>query len=285
VTVAEPVTASANLGWFSVTTTGLVAYRTGTAAPRGSAWVDKTGTLLGTADDLNAPSISHDMRFVAYDRTVGNNRDVWVKDLVRGGTAPLTRHPLIDGHPVWSPDGSQLAFEPQRNGTFDVWKKPSSDGDEEPVLQTPANEWPLDWSSDGRFLLVVRTDDNYASSDLLAVPMTGADRTPVVVAGGEFEERMGNFSPDVRWVAYETDQSGRPEVVVAPFQRPGGVLRVSTDGGGAPRWRADGGALYFIAPDGGMMAASVSEAGATLTIGRPVRLFDTQVSGQMFTYR
>jgi Tol biopolymer transport system component len=286
VTVAEPVPTTFALGWLSVSSTGLVAYRSGSIAPRRSTWFDRTGNVIGVGDDLNAPALSPDERFVAYDRTDGSNRDVWIMDRLRGSHAPLTRHPAIDGHPVWSHDGSEIAFETQREKTFDIWKKPSNGSSpEEPVLKTPANEWPLDWSRDGRFLLVQQADENFVSSDLLVVPMTGSDRTPIVFAAGEFEERMGNFSPDGRWIAFESDESGRPEIVVKAFQRPGGNIRVSTDGGVAPRWRADGGEIYFIAPDGRMMAAAVSDAGSTLTIVKPVALFLTHIAGQMFTFQ
>ena len=286
VTLAEPVSATAGLGWFSVSATGLVAYRSGTEAPRRGTWFDRTGKVLGIGADVNAPALSPDQRFLAHDRTVGGNRDVWITDLVRGGVTPLTRHPAIDGHPVWSHDGSEIAFESLRNGTFDIWKRPSSGGAaEEVVLQTPFNEWPLDWSRDGRFLLYERSDENYVSSDLLAVPMTGSDRTPVVIADSEFEERMGTFSPDGRWVVYETDESGRPEIVIKAFQRPGGITRVSTEGGVTPRWSHDGAEIYFIGPDGKMMAAAVSDAGSTLTVGRPVALFQTHIIGQTFTFQ
>ena len=286
VTVAEPVRTTFALGWLSVSTTGLIAYRSGSMALRRSTWFDRAGEVLGVGDDLNAPALSPDQRFIAYDRIDSSNRDVWIMDRVRGSHTPLTRHPAIDGHPVWSNDGSQIAFETQRDKTFDIWKKPSNGSSaEELVLKTPANEWPLDWSRDGRFLLVQRVDENYVSSDLLVVPMTGSDRTPFVFADSEFEERMGNFSPDGQWIVFESDESGRPEIVVKAFQRPGGNIRVSTDGGVSPRWREDGSEIYFIAPDGKMMGAAVSHGSSTLTISKPVALFPTHIAGQIFTFQ
>jgi Tol biopolymer transport system component/tRNA A-37 threonylcarbamoyl transferase component Bud32 len=285
---ADPVTVGEPARWFSTSAAGLVAYRSGTAAPRRGVWFDHAGTVLSVGDDVNAPALSRDGRFLAYDRSVDGNRDVWVTDLLRGDRTPVTRHPETDGHPVWSPDGVQIAFESNRGGTFDIWKKPANGGAgaaEEPVVTSPANEWPLDWSSDGRFLLFQRTDENYVSGDLLAVPMTGSDRTPMVIAESEFDERMGNFSPDGRWIAYETDESGRSEVVIKPFPPTGGITRVSTDGGAAPRWSADGREIYFIAPDGTMMSATVSHAASTLTVEKPTALFSTHIIAQTFTFQ
>jgi Tol biopolymer transport system component/predicted Ser/Thr protein kinase len=284
----DPVTLADAARWFSTSATGLVAYRSGTAAPRRGIWFDRAGKVLSIGDDVNAPALSRDSRFLAYDRTVASNRDVWIRDFERGGEMPLTRHPAIDGHPVWSHDGSHIAFESNRDGTFDIWRKPSTGGAgaaEEPVVTTPANEWPLDWSRDGRFLLYQRSDEHYVSADLLAVPMTGSDRTPIVIAASEFEERTGSFSPDGQWIAYETDESGRAEVVIRPFQRPGGYTRISIDGGESPRWSADGSEIYFIAPDGTMMAAPVSPAGSRLAVGKPVALFSTHIAGQTFTFQ
>jgi Tol biopolymer transport system component len=282
----DPVPVADPVRWVSISATGLVAYRSGSAAPRRGVWFSRDGTVLSVGNDLNAPALSGDQRFVAYDRTVGSNRDVWIMDLIRGGSIPLTRHPAVDGHPVWSHDNTHIAFQSQRQGSFDIWKKPATGGGvEEMVFATSANEWPLDWSRDGRFLLIQRTDENYVGSDLLAVPMTGGNRTPIVIADSEFEERLGSFSPDGRWVTYETDESGRSEVVIRAFQREGGILRVSTDGGVSPRWSADGNEIYFIAPNGTMMAASVARAGSTLTLGKPTRLFATNIAGQMFTFQ
>src|SRR5262249_7359116 len=138
------------------------------------------------------------------------------------------------------------------------------------------NEWPLDWSKDG-YLLYSRTNEYFISSDLFALPMTGDSRTPIVVASTSFEERMGDFSPDGRWVAYETDESGRAEVVVQAFPEPHGTVRVSRDGGSQPRWSSDA-EINFIAPDGKMMAVNVSASGSTFNHGTPKALFPTQVT-------
>jgi Tol biopolymer transport system component len=105
-------------------------------------WFDRAGTVLGQGADLNGPSISSDGRYVAYDRTIGGNRDVWIMDLVRGGTTRFTTHAAIDGFPVWSPDGSRLVFRSQRKGTFDIWTRrfDGAAGTENLLLETPDHE-------------------------------------------------------------------------------------------------------------------------------------------------
>jgi Tol biopolymer transport system component len=286
----DPVTiANASAGTaigFSTSTTGTMAYRTAKATPSRMTWFDRAGTVLGQGADLNGPSISSDGRYVAYDRTIGGNRDVWIMDLVRGGTTRFTTNAAIDGFPVWSPDGSRLVFHSQRNGTFDIWTRrfDGAAGTENLLLETPDHEWPVAWSKDGRYVLYQRSDRNYESSDLFALPMTGENRTPIVVANTPAEERMGEFSPDGRWIAYQTSEFGKPEIVVRAFPESRGIVRVSTSGGNAPRWRADGKEIYFIAPDGKMMAVPVTVTGSVLTPGTPVPLFSTHIFPQIFTY-
>ena len=130
-------------------------------------------------------------------------------------------------------------------------------------------------STDGRFLLYGEADPK-TGRDLWALPVTGNDRKAITIVNTPFEELNGQFSPDGRWVAYETNESGRFEIVVQPFPAPTGKWQVSTGGGIQPRWRADGKELYFIAPDGKLMAASIT-AGATFAAGTPVALFPVTV--------
>jgi Tol biopolymer transport system component len=288
VTIADVsgIGSGAALG-FSTSAAGSVAYRAAKATPSRMTWFDRAGSVLSQGADLNAPNISPNGRYVVYDRTIEGNRDVWIMDLVRGGTTRFTTNAAIDGFPVWSPDGSRLAFHSQRKGTFDIWTKrfDGAAGTEELLLETPDHEWPIAWSKDGRFLLYQRTDRDYESSNLFALPMTGADRTPIVVADTPAEERMGEFSPDSRWIAYQTSESGQPEIVVRGFPESKAIVHVSTSGGTAPRWRADGKEIYFVALDGKMMAVRVTTTGQTITLGTPEPLFSTHITSQVFTYQ
>jgi Tol biopolymer transport system component len=285
-TIAAGSGSSASIG-FSASAAGELAYRIANVSPPRMTWFDRAGSVLGQGADMNAPSISPDGRYVAYDRTIAGNRDVWIMDLLRGGTTRLTTHAAIDGYPVWSPDGSRVAFHSQRNGTFDIWIKrfDGAAGTEELLLETPDNDWPINWSKDGRFLLYQRSDRNFASSDLFALTMTGDSRTSMVVASTPSEERTAEVSPDGQWIAYQTSESGQPEIVVRAFPESRGIVRVSTGGGAAPRWRADGKEIYFVAPNGKMMAVPMTAAVSTIMVGNPIALFSTNILSQVFTYQ
>jgi hypothetical protein len=286
----DPVTVSnvgddgATFAAVSASATGMLAYRAlvGTSVRLG--WFDRQGTVLGdmafVTDLVSVPSLAPDDRRLALELDRQGNRDVWIEDVIRGTSTRLTTDTAVDGAPLFAPDGLQIAFASIRRGTFDIWIKPTSgETTEQLVLEGPDAEFPLDWSGDGRFLLYQRT--NFGDAwDLWALPMTGDDRTPFVVAGTQFSERLGQLSPDGRFIAYETDESGRPEVVVRAFPQPQGRWQVSTAGGGAPRWSADGQVIFFVAPDGRMMSAQVVSAGDALETGTPVALFATHIVDQ-----
>jgi Tol biopolymer transport system component len=283
----EPVTLATSAGHFSTSATGIIAHRAASPARVRMTWFDRNGNVLGDVADgtVNAPQLSPDELRLAGDRTVGGNRDVWVADLARGGLTRFTTHAATDGFPVWSPEGSRMVFHSNRNGTFDLWTKASSGaGSDALLLETPDDEWPIHWSRDGRFLLYQRSDVG-ARWDLWALPMTGPDRRPIAVASTPFAERMGEFSPDGRWVVYETDESGRPEITAQAVPEASGRWPVSTRGGAAPRWSADGTEIYFIAPDGKIMAVPVTAKGSTFEAGAPAALFTTQIAGQLFRFQ
>lgn len=206
-------------------------------------------------------------------------------DLVRGGFVRLTFDAGIDAFPLWSPDGLRVAFDSTRQGPYNLYLTSSSGaGREELLLDTPNSKCPQDWSRDGRFLLYYEIDPK-TGRDLWALPMTGTERKPQVVVNTPFDERHGQFSPDGRFVAYATDESGRLELVVQSFPEARGKWPVSTGGGVQPRWRADGRELYFLAPDGTMMAAPVQGKGSMLEIATPVPLFATRLLGSEASFK
>ena len=280
----DPITLASEVGQFAVSASGIIAHRSATGGRQARmTWFDRSGqTVLGPALPVNAPELSPDERQVAFDRTTRGNRDIWIMDLARESVTPFTVDPAVDGFPIWSPDGTQIVFESTRNGTFDLWIKPSSGASpEQMLLGTADSEWPLHWSKDGLFLLY-QTSDLMTKWDLWALPMTGSERTPFVVTNSPFAERMGQFSPDGRWLAYETNESGRPEIVAQAFPKASGRYPVSTSGGTAPRWRPDGSEIVFIAPDGMVMGVPITSTGSSLEAGKPMALFPIDIAAQPF---
>jgi dipeptidyl aminopeptidase/acylaminoacyl peptidase len=148
--------------------------------------------------------------------------------------------------------------------------------------EVKAPAFPEDWSRDGRFLLYMVYDPK-TGRDLWAVDMNEKPLTPRPFVNTSFDERSGQFSPDGHWLAYQTDESGRPEVVVVSFPDPTERRNVSTSGGAQPRWRSDGKELYFVASDGSLMAAPITIArqahGSRIEVGAPVSLFQTLILG------
>ena len=271
---------------FSASASGVLAYRAVSGNPeRRLTWFDRDGNELDQMEFFNGPELSPDDRYLAGERTIDGNREVVRVELDRGAVTRLTDNSNTDGYPVWCPDAQQLVFESNRNGTFGLWLGSSSRlGEEDVLLDTAAHEIPIDCSRDGRFVLYRRTDENFVSADLLVLPMMGEVQDPIEVAADpRSEEGMGVFSPDGRWIAYDTDQSGRSEVTVVRFPELDLQYPVSTNGGFAPRWTTDG-QINFVALDGWMMAVEVSTTDSTFEAELPEPLFRTQmgVDGQTF---
>ncbi len=283
----------------SVAVTGLVAYRAGAAGQRQLVWVDRSGTARGTFGDSDAsslatPRVSPDGRRVVVSRIVQGNTDLWLLDRAR--TSRFVFDATFDGFPVWSPDGTRIAFFSARTGAGDLYQRLTSGaGEDERVVASAQGKVPTGWSADGRFLMYHSLDPQMGG-DLWVVPMAG-DRTPWVFLKTPFNERWGTFSPDGRWVAYYSNESGRNEVYVRPFVPPGpnapalhlasrqatnatgGQWQVSTAGGTFPMWRPDGKELYYLSPAGAMMAAQVAVTGAVVQPGAPVALFPARIAG------
>ena len=289
VSVADQVVAvgDSNSAGLSVSAAGPFIYRVGIASQRQFVWFDRSGRETGRVAEPNSaaaaaanPSLSPDGRRVALNRVIGRNNDVWILDLERSLFSRFTFDSAADSMPVWSPDGATIAFNSNRSGVYDLYEKSATGvGSEKLLLATPQNKAPVDWSPDGRFLLY-RSPGATTGFDLWALPMAG-DRKPFVVAQTNFEERDGQFSPDGKWIAYQSNESGRTEVLLQPFPGPGGKLQVSADGGAQVRWRADGRELFYVSPDGRLMAVPIRPATdrRSLEAGAPVPLFATRIGG------
>ena len=292
VTVADGVAVASNRIAVTVSATGLVAYRVATVSRRQLTWRERTGAVLGRLgqedSSLQNPSVARDGRRVAASRSVQGTVNLWLLDGPRMGR--FTFGVGVDRYPVWSPDGHRIVFGSTRAGIANLYVKDvNSESPEALLVESAQFKVPNDWSLDGQFLLYTSTDPQ-TGRDLWVRPMVG-DTTPWAVLKTQFSETHGRFSPDGRWVAYQSDESGRPEIYVLPFRPASGQslsgaetesaanatngrLPVSTAGGTFPSWRPDGQALYYLSPSGEILAATITVRGLRWSRGAGVALFN-----------
>jgi Tol biopolymer transport system component len=277
----------------SIAANGLIAYRVGGATRRQLTWFDRTGKNLGVLGDpdafgLSSPSLAPDGRRAAVFRTVQGNTDIWILDGSR--MTRFTFDPSLDRYPLWSPDGSRIAFDSNRTGHRDIYQKSASGGAEMPLVSSDEDKNANDWSADGRFLLYFSSDPQ-SDRDIWVQPL-GGNQKPWPFLKTKFNERFGKFSPDGRWVAYMSNESGRMEIYIRPFVEPPSsgrtanaivqddrLWQVSTNGGIFPRWSYSGKEIYYIGPKSEMMSVSISYREKAIEPGPPVALFQTHIVG------
>ncbi len=275
-------------GIFSVSDNGVLVYMGGaTAGAAELTWMDRTGKQVGVLGEpgfYSSPRVSPDGKTVAanvFDAGSGN-ADLWLYDVARGIRTRFTFDPATENFPVWSPDGSRIVFASTRKGQEDIYQKAATGAAaEEVLLATDAQEFPASWSPDGRHLAYYRLGEK-TRRDIWILPLfgdpstpLGAGRKPFSFIETDFDEYGAEFSPDGRWLAYNSDESGRQEVYVVPFRGLGGKWQVSTAGGSRPQWRRDGRELFYLGPDDKVMAAPIKLLGSTVEIGVPKPLWQT----------
>ncbi len=268
VPVAEQVGAYLGFGFFSASANGTLVYLSGANGQNLELTLfDRQGKSLGRlgepGDFTGVPAFSPDGKQLAVARRMpgGSKANLWLLDLTRNGVAPkFTFGGAQDFDPVWSPDGSRLVFSSNRDGVvLNLYRKVASGArDEEILLKSDRPKFPSSWSRDGRFLLYSVVEPK-TRSDLWILPVptgTAGAGTPVLFQGSAANETDGQFSPDGRWIAYVSDESGRNEVYVREFVlgadgKPEATAHrlVSNGGGSVPRWREDGKELVYLAPD------------------------------------
>ena len=279
--IAEHVTGGTTL---SASAAGPIIYRTPSAdsGQRQLVWVDRSGReiekVVYSDTQSQGPSLSHDGRRVAVFRRVSGNTDIWFYETARRAWDRITFDPRDEIFPIWSRDGRRIVFA-SRRGEMDLYwlLLGAPPGSEELLLSTSQLKVPMDWSPDGRFLLYDSLDPK-RGVDIWALPLEGS-RKPFEVVQTDFNERLPQFSPDGKWIAYQSDKTGRFEIYLRPFPGPGSDSPVSADGGTQVRWNANGGELFFIAPDDRLMAVPIRffSDRETAEPGTPRALFTTNV--------
>jgi Tol biopolymer transport system component len=242
--------------------------------------------MFGEPLDQTALELSPDAARVAISVVDASRRtrDIWIHDLKRNVRARYTFDAGEDWTSTWSPDGTRLAFSAGRPSPLDLYQQAANGSSrEERLLGGGGNRYASSWSPDGR--LIMYSTGNAGSqtgNDIWVLPTSG-DRKPRPFLETRFNETEGRFSPDGRWVAYRSNESGRDEVYVMPFPGPGGKWQVSTAGGVQPRWRRDGRELFYLAGGNAVMSADVNGSGAAFEVGAVRRLFEARL--RMEAYR
>jgi serine/threonine protein kinase/Tol biopolymer transport system component len=259
---------------FSVSSGEVLVTQTGKGAALSHlTWFDRSGSptgMIGAPGWYNNIYLSPDRRKVAADQTDpdGRRTDIWVHETAGGAAARLTFDPGNDQTPVWSPDGEQIVFFSNQTGRSQLYlKNADGSGSEEGVADLAASSGnPWDWSRDAKYILFRKANELWY--------LSGPERLAKPLLQGKWTVRNAQFSPDGRWMAYASNETGNWEIYVSPFPGVNGKWQVSSGGGQEPRWRQDGKELFYVSAEGKMMAVTVT-TGASFKAGSPVALFQT----------
>jgi Tol biopolymer transport system component len=256
---------------FAATDAGLlVSQKSGGTGASQPLWFDRKGMEIGVAVKPGVygnVSLARNGKFVAADTTdpASQNTDIWTYGLENESAKRLTFDPSIDSMPVWSADSTRLVFSSNRNLKFDLYLKTANGAEEEKeIAQDGPDRFPNAWSRDGKYVLYER------GADLWCVTIPDLQESQFLKAPSTLKN--GQFSPDGKWVAYASNESGRWEVYVTSFPQAHGKWQVSNAGGEQPRWRGDGKELFYLSPDGKIMVAPVT-TGSNFDAGNPTVLF------------
>jgi Tol biopolymer transport system component len=286
----EPVAVAPNVGFdtalfrsaFTVSDNGVLAHRPAGPQRRQLTWFGRDGSKLGTAGPIDEsamtqPELSIDDRRVVIQRNVDSNSDIWVVDVDRSVTSRLTFTPQNETAPVWSPDGERILYRATspRGGT-QTFEKAANGTAQRVLFATPDRHTPNDWSRDGKLILFTLIDTK-SHGDIWVLP-TGDVRQAQPFLRTSFDEAAPRFSPDTRWIAYESNETGRYEIYVRPYPAGEAKWQLSNEGGRQPLWSRDGKELFYVSLDNQIVAVSVTNAPGGLTFAAPKPLFPIQMA-------
>jgi Tol biopolymer transport system component len=276
---------------FSVSDDGVLAYQSGNPNAQ-LTWLDRDGKKLKTVGETANYAdvqLSPDGRRAAAGMLDADDRlaDIWVVDLDRNSISRLTFDPNADGSPVWSPDGSKIVFCSNRagNGQVNMYLKSAAGaGEDQLLLQSDSEKYATSWSRDAQNIFFENWGPKSKAS-IWVLPLNGDRQPKPVLQTASFDQIQAKLSPDGRFLAYASNESGRSEVYVQPFPTTGGKWQISSGGGGLPLWRPDGKELFFLAEGGKLMSAEIRTDGGFQS-GVPRQLFQANIKyrGESWPY-
>jgi Tol biopolymer transport system component len=267
---------------FSISRHGDLVYQTGAATSlTRTTWFDAAGKELGMAGRpaiSRMVALSHDERRIAQavSDPAKNREDIWIEDLERGTAKRLTFDAADEIVPVWAPDDSRIVYTSNSRSAGDLLiKNASGAGADERLFSNGQFNSAVDWSADGKLLSFSTTRARTGDNDIWFYSFPDRKARPFLAT--QFNEIGGAFSPDGRWVAYSSTESGRSEIYVLPIDGKGSKWQISTDGGSRVRWSRDGKQLFFISPDWKLFSVDVAAHGDTFESGLPRPMFQTNM--------
>lgn len=272
----------------SASATGLLVVGGGGSTDSQLVWVDRSGNRIATLADklpnLQTAVISPQGDRIAMQMDTGTN-DLWVLDLARGVRTRLTFGPIANAFPTWSPDGKWIAYIATRGGKYYIMRKPSDgSGGEEMLLDSDRFLHLSDWSRDGKYLIYGRGPFFANGEEVWAMPLDG-DRNPfqLITQGASAFAGNAKLSPDGKWLAYISNESGQLQIYVVPFRGGQGRWQVSQNGGMLPLWSRDGKQLYYVSPSYSIISVPVSETANAVQFGA-AKTLASNTSAQQFFY-
>ena len=272
----EPFPVSPHTSTASVARDGTLVYLASEGGLEQLVWRNRQGIKLGSIGQpqnrIELPRLSPDSRrVVAVGKENAGPFGVWIHETARGSKIPFAPHPAEHDRPIWTPQADAVTFTSARNGNPDIFlQRLDSTADPQTLVNTPDGDYPYDWSADGKHLVFARCRTNCHLWYLTSKEgETTHEIRPFIQS--RFNDFSASFSPDSKYLAYASDESGRLEVYVQRFPEGGSKTAISTNGGVGPRWREDGKELFYTEGDW-MVAVSITP-GPAISVGVATRLF------------